>query len=58
LIIAKKFNLLPVDIFLEITGYANFEFASALCVVMLAVTFTTNLYLRRVGEKRYVFKQR
>jgi putative spermidine/putrescine transport system permease protein len=58
LIIAKKFNLLPVDIFLEITGYANFEFASALCVVMLAVTLTTNLYLRRVGEKRYVFKQR
>jgi putative spermidine/putrescine transport system permease protein len=58
LIIAKKFNLLPVDIFLEITGYANFEFASALCVVMLAVTLTTNLYLRRLGEKRYVFKQR
>lgn len=58
LIIAKKFNLLPVDIFLEITGYANFEFASALCVVMLVVTLTTNLYLRRLGEKRYVFKER
>lgn len=58
LIIAKKLNLLPVDIFLEITGYANFEFASALCVVMLVITLTTNLYLRRLGEKRYVFRQR
>ena len=58
LIIAKKFNLLPVDIFLEITGYANFEFASALCMIMLAITLTTNLYLRRLGEQRYVFRQR
>ncbi len=58
LIIAKKFHVLPVDIFLEITGYANFEFASALCVVMLAITLTTNLYLRRLGEKHYVFRQR
>jgi len=58
LIIAKKVNLLPVDIFLEITGYANFEFASALCIVMLAITLTTNLYLRRIGEKRYVFRHR
>jgi putative spermidine/putrescine transport system permease protein len=56
LIIAKKFNLLPVDIFLEITGYANFEFASALCVVMLAITLVTNLYLRRLGERHYAFK--
>ena len=56
LIIAKKFNLLPVDIFLEITGYANFEFASALCVVMLAITLVTNLYLRRLGERYYAFK--
>ena len=58
LIIAKKFNLLPVDIFLEITGYANFEFASALCVVMLVITLATNLYLRRLGERLYVFRQR
>jgi putative spermidine/putrescine transport system permease protein len=58
LIVAKKFNLLPVDIFLEITGYANFEFASALCVVMLLITLGANLYLRRLGEKRYVFRQR
>lgn len=58
LIIAKKFNLLPVDIFLEITGYANFEFASALCVVMLIITLGTNLYLRRLGEAHYVFRQR
>lgn len=57
LIIAKKFNLLPVDIFLEITGYANFEFASALCVVMLVITLSTNLYLRRIGEQRYVFRE-
>jgi putative spermidine/putrescine transport system permease protein len=58
LIIAKKFNLLPVDIFLEITGYANFELASALCIVMLVITLATNLYLRRLGERLYVFRQR
>ncbi|MBI4636626.1 MAG: iron ABC transporter permease [Candidatus Rokubacteria bacterium] len=56
LIIAKKFNLLPVDIFLEIVGYANFEFASALCIVLGALTLGTNLYLRRIGERYYVFK--
>jgi len=25
---------------------------------MLVITLTTNLYLRRIGEKRYVFKER
>jgi putative spermidine/putrescine transport system permease protein len=57
LIIAKKFNLLPVDAFMEIIGYANFEFASALCVVLAAITLGTNLYLRRLGERHYVFRR-
>ncbi|HVT58210.1 MAG TPA: ABC transporter permease subunit [Thermoanaerobaculia bacterium] len=52
LILAKRFSVLPLEIYQQLTGFLNSGLAAAMGVALVAVSFTVNYGLRAVAERR------
>lgn len=52
LILSKRFSLLPLEIYQQLTGFLDTGLAAAMGVVLVAVSFTVNYGLRALAERR------
>lgn len=52
LILSRRFSILPVEIFQQLTAFLDTGLASAMSLVLLMVAFTTNYAARRLADSR------
>ena len=52
LILARRFTVVPLEIYTEYTGFLDTGYASALCLLLAAVTLAANGLLRRVARNQ------
>jgi putative spermidine/putrescine transport system permease protein len=52
LILSRRFSLLPLEIYQQLTGFLDTGLAAAMGVVLVAISFTLNYGLRALAERR------
>ncbi len=52
LILSKRFSVLPLEIFQQITGYGNRSLMAAMSITLVVVAFAINYLVRMLGAER------